>query len=89
LVAVPPAIEYFPPVMLIGATVLIPEIVIAVEVTFALNAAPVTAVKLNASGVVSANTVVTVNACDIPPTVSTAWFVAPSVADAVRLTTTV
>lgn len=40
--------------MLIGTAVLMPEMVIAIEVTFALNGAPVTAGKLNESGVVSA-----------------------------------
>jgi len=72
LVATPPSIEYCPPTMLMGDAVLIPEMVIAVEVTFALNTAPVTAVKLNTSGVVSANTVVTAKVCDTPPIVSMA-----------------
>ncbi|AQT60289.1 hypothetical protein B0D95_09420 [Cellvibrio sp. PSBB023] len=39
--------------MLMGAAVLMPEIVIVAEVMFAFNAAPVTAGKLNESGVVS------------------------------------
>jgi hypothetical protein len=42
-----------------GTAVLMPEIVITAEVTFALNAAPVTAGKLNESGVVSVTTTIT------------------------------
>ena len=58
LVAAPPLIEYCPPVILIGAAVLIPATVIAFEVIFALSAAPVTTAKLNASGVVSAGIII-------------------------------
>lgn len=58
--------------MLMGVEVFIPEMVTAVDVTFALKTAPVTAVKLNASGVVSANTVVTAKVWATPPIVSTA-----------------
>ena len=54
LVKAPPAIEYWPLVMLIGAAMLMPKTVITVDVTFAPNAASVTAVKSKASGVVSA-----------------------------------
>ena len=54
LVKAPPAMEYSPPVMLMGVAVLIPEIVTAVELMVAFRAAPVTALKLKASGVVSA-----------------------------------
>lgn len=46
-------IAYCPPLMLIGAAALIPEMVMVAEVRFALSAAPVTAVKLKALGVVS------------------------------------
>ena len=72
LVAVPPAIEYLPPVILMGVAVLIPETVIAVELTVALTAAPVTAVKLNAFGVLSGSSVVTLKVCATPPTVKVA-----------------
>lgn len=44
---------YCPPLMLIGVAALIPEMVMVVDVRLALSAAPVTAVKLNASGVKS------------------------------------
>ena len=89
LVKAPPAIEYSPPVMLIGDAVLIPETVTAVELIVAFRAAPVTAVKLNALGVVSGNSVVTLKVCATPPTVKVACVVAPKVAAVARLTTTV
>lgn len=75
--------------MLMGVAVLIPEIVMVVEVTLRFNGAPVTAVKLNALGMVSGNSVVTLKVCARPPTVKVACVVAPNVAAVVRLTTTV
>lgn len=59
LVKTPLSMEYSPLVMLMGAAVLMPEMVIAAEVTFAFNAAPVMAEKLNESGVVSIGTAIT------------------------------
>ena len=50
---------------------------------------PVTAVKLNTSGVVSVNTVVAVKVPTTPPTVRTAWAAVFGVAEAVTLATTV
>jgi hypothetical protein len=55
-----------------GTAVLMPEIVIAAEVTFVFNTTPVTAGKLNAFGVVSGNSVVTLKVCATPPTVKVA-----------------
>ena len=53
LVKAPPFIEYSPLAILMGNAVLKPVMVIAAEVTFEFTATPVTAGKLNVSGVVS------------------------------------
>ena len=70
LVKVPPSIEYDPPALtLMGAAVLIPVMVTVLEVATVLNATSVCGMKLKASGVVSAGTVVTLKPPFTPPTV--------------------
>ncbi len=58
--------------MLIEVAVLIPETVIALDVTAVLSGELVAAVKLNVSGVVSGKTVVTEKVAAIPLMVRTA-----------------
>lgn len=75
--------------ILMGTAVLIPETVTELDVTAVLSKPVVTVVKLNASGVVSANTVVTEKIPVTPPMVNTAWVVVLGVADAKRVSVTV
>ncbi len=71
------------------AAALMPETVIAVEVTLEFSAALVTAVKLKVFGTVSATTVVAEKVAVTPPIVRTAWVVESGIPEAVTLTVTV
>ena len=64
--------EYVPPVMEIAVAASIPDTVMELEVVTVLRATPVWSVNVNASGVVSAALVVTLNVSNTPPIVSVA-----------------
>ena len=68
----PPLTEYWPPATEIDAAELIPATVMLLEAIVALRVTLVCALKANAFGVVSAASVVTVNAPLTPPIVSVA-----------------
>jgi hypothetical protein len=80
LVKAPPFTEYWPPVIVMGAPVLVPVIVTFADVTAVLSPTSVWSVKLKASGVLSAGTVVTEKVSDTPPTVRTVFVVVEPVA---------
>ncbi len=70
LVKLAPSIEYSPSVMLIGAALLMSLMAMLLELTSALRANEVWAIKLKAAGVVSSARVVSVNIVATPPMVS-------------------
>ena len=80
---------YRPPVTEMVAEVLIPDTVMVLEVIVVLRATSFWSVKLNASGVVSAASVVEVKVSETPPMVNTVSTAVKKFAELVCCTLTV